>query len=225
MALGWTAALYLKARVEEDNGEEDLPEAPLSEGEVAAIIDGLPRASVYDLRHVCLLELLYGCGLRISEAIALDLADINLHRRTVLIRESKHDQTRVVPLPTTAKGVLQTYLSLRKTLVVGPDRGALLLTQQGQRWKSASVYGFFKMLNWKGVAKGRPLHPHIFRHSIAVHLLRRGADIRYIQQFLGHAQLDTTKIYLRLVPGHLKEDYEKAMPDIEVGLEADHVSD
>jgi len=59
---------------------------------------------------------------------------------------------------------------------------------------------------------------HIFRHLIAVHLLRRGADIRYIQQFLGHANLDTTKIYLRLVPGHLKEDYDKAMPEIEVGL-------
>jgi len=59
--------------------------------------------------------------------------------------------------------------------------------------------------------------PGGFRHSIAVHLLRRGADIRYIQQFLGHASLDTKKIYLRLVPGHLKEDYDEAMPEIDVG--------
>lgn len=203
-----------------DDGEEDLPEPPLSEEEVAGIIDGLPRASVYDLRAVCLLELLYGCGLRISEAINLDLDDLDLHRRTVLIRESKHDQTRLVPLPKTAKAALQAYLSLRKTLVVGPDRGAVFLTQQGRRWAMGSVYGFFKMLNWKGVCPGRSLHPHIFRHSIAVHLLRRGADIRYIQQFLGHASLDTTKIYLRLVPGHLKDDYDGAMPEIDVGLEA-----
>lgn len=62
----------------------------------------------------------------------------------------------------------------------------------------------------------RHLHPHLFRHSIAVHLLRRGADIRYIQQFLGHSCLDTTKVYLRLVPGHLKEDYDRAMPEIPI---------
>lgn len=201
-----------------DDGEEDLPGPPLSEEEVAAIIDGLPRASVFDLRHVCLLEMFYGCGLRISEAVKLDLGHIDLHRRTVLILESKHDQTRLVPLPKTAKTALQTYLSLRKTLLRGPDHGAVFITEQGQRWKRSSIYGFFKVLNWKGVGTGRSLHPHIFRHSIAVHLLRRGADIRYIQQFLGHASLDTTKIYTRLVPGHLKEDYDKAMPEIEVGI-------
>lgn len=201
-----------------DDGEEDLPEPPLSEEEVAAIIDSLPRATVFDLRAVCLLELLYGCGLRISEAMALNLDDLNLHRRTVQILDSKHGQSRVVPLPKTAKAALQAYLSLRKTLVVGPDRGALLLTQQGTRWKRSSAYGFFKQLNWQGVGQGRNLHPHIFRHSIAVHLLRGGADIRYIQQFLGHASLDTTKIYLRLVPGHLKDDYEAAMLEVEVGL-------
>jgi len=207
-----------------DDGEADLPEPPLSEAEVAGIIDGLPRASVFDLRAVCLLELLYGCGLRISEAISLDLQDLDLHRRTVLIRDSKHHQTRVVPLPKTAKTALQAYLSLRKTLLAGPDRGALFLTQQGERWKKGSVATFFNVLNWKGVCPGKSLHPHIFRHSIAVHLLRRGADILYIQQFLGHASLDTTKIYLRLVPGHLKRDYEEAMPEIGVHVGSDRVS-
>jgi len=135
----------------------------------------------------------------------------------VLVRESKHDQTRMVPLPQTAKSALQAYLSLRKALLTGPDTGALFLTVHGQRGKKGSIYGFFKGLNWQGVVSDRSLHPHIFRHSIAVHLLRRGADIRYIQRFLGHAQLDTTKIYIRLVPGHLKEDYEAAMPEINVG--------
>lgn len=197
-----------------DDGEQDLPEPPLSEEEVAAIIDGLPRASVFDLRQVCLIELLYGCGLRISEAINLNLKDIDLVRKTVLIKASKHEQTRVVPLPNTAKAALQAYLSLRRTLLVGPDKGALFITQQGTRIKNATIYGFFTLLNAKRWPDGSHLHPHIFRHSIAVHLLRRGADIRYIQQFLGHSCLDTTKIYLRLVPGHLKEDYEKAMPEI-----------
>jgi site-specific recombinase XerD len=61
---------------------------------------------------------------------------------------------------------------------------------------------------------GRRVHPHLLRHSIAVHLLRGGADIRHVQDFLGHADLDTTKTYLRQVPGHLKADYEKAMPEL-----------
>ena len=60
----------------------------------------------------------------------------------------------------------------------------------------------------------RRVHPHLFRHSIAVHLLRGGADIRHVQEFLGHADLDTTKIYLRLVPGDLREDYDEAMPEL-----------
>ena len=201
-----------------DDGEEDLPSPPLAEAEVAAIIDSLPRASAVDLRAVCLLELLYGCGLRISEAMALNLENLDLYRRTVQILDSKHGQSRVVPLPKTAKAALQAYLSLRQTLVIGPDRGALFLTHQGTRMKRGTVYKLFGRLNQQGLGSGRHLHPHIFRHSIAVHLLRGGADIRSIQQFLGHAHLDTTKIYLRLVPGHLKEDYDAAMPEVEVGL-------
>jgi len=198
-----------------DDGEEDLPEPPLSEAEVAAILDSLPRASVIDLRHACLLELLYGCGLRLSEAIGLALSDLDLHRRTVLIRTSKHEQTRLVPLPKTAKAAILTYLSLRQTLVRGPDTGALFLTTQGQRWKQSSAYDLFGVLSRQAQ---RRIHAHLFRHSIAVHLLRGGADIRYIQEFLGHADLDTTKIYLRLVPGHLKADYDRAMPEVDVKL-------
>ena len=64
------------------------------------------------------------------------------------------------------------------------------------------------------------LYPHLFRHSVAVHLLQNGADIRHVQQFLGHKELDTTKIYLRMVPGRLKEDYEKAMPEINIESQA-----
>ena len=204
-----------------DDGEEDLPVSPLSEAEVAAIIDGLPRANVLDLRTVCLLELYYGCGLRRTEALRLDLTDVDLSRRTVLVRESKHGQTRVVPLPETARMAIQTYLSLRRTMLRGPDTGALFLTVYGCRIRSSVIGKVFAQLNEAGGADARHLHPHLFRHSIAVHLLRRGADIRHIQAFLGHANLDTTKIYLRLVPGHLKEDYEKAMPEIETGLGVD----
>ncbi len=74
-----------------------------------------------------------------------------------------------------------------------------------QRWLAAASRSF-----------GFRVHPHLLRHSIAVHLLRQGADVRHIQQLLGHASLDTTKIYLRLVPGHLREDYDAAMPTFSI---------
>ena len=148
----------------------------------------------------------------VMQFIGLDLDDVDLRRRTVLIRESKHDQTRLVPLPKTAAGAVKGYLALRRTLLSGPDTGALFLTKWGGRLKRRSVYNLFNRMNEERGPDARRLHPHLLRHSVAVHLLRGGADVRYIQQFLGHASLDTTKIYLRLVPGQLREDYDAAMP-------------
>lgn len=200
-----------------DDGEEDLPDPPLSEHEVRSLFEALPHRTVYDLRNACLLELLYGCALRIGEVITLDVADIDLARRVVVLMACKHGQDRVVPLMGTAQAAAQDYLAVRRTLLKGPDHGALLLSQYGTRLKQASIYGFFADLNHQRGPGMRHLHPHLLRHSIAVHLLQHGADVRYIQQFLGHGSLDTTKIYLRLVPGRLKEDYDRAMPEINVG--------
>lgn len=201
-----------------DDGDADLPDPPLTETEVRALCEALPRRSVYDLRNACLLELLYGCALRIGEAHRLDVDDVDLGRRVVVIRGSKHGQDRIVPLMGTAQAVVQDYCAVRRTLLKGPDHGALLLSQYGKRWTMPSIHGWFAHLNAQRGPEARHLHPHLFRHSIAVHLLQRGADVRYIQQFLGHGSLDTTKIYLRLVPGRLKEDYDRAMPEIATGL-------
>jgi site-specific recombinase XerD len=200
-----------------DDGEADLPEPPLSEAEIHAIIAGLPRESILDLRNVCLLELLYGCGLRSGEASRLDLDDVDLAQRTVLIQESKWSQTRILPLMGTALVAVRDYLALRRDLVRGPDLRAFFLTGTGKRMDSATVGFIFRKLNEARGPEVKHLHPHLFRHSIAVHLVRGGADIRHVQAFLGHSSLNTTKIYLRMVPGRLKEDYEKAMPEIAVG--------
>jgi len=201
-----------------DDGEEDLPDPPLSEAEVRALFDALPRRSVCDLRNACLMELLYGCALRIGEAVRLDVDDIDLSRRVVVLLACKHGQDRVVPIMGTAQAAVQDWLAVRRTLLKGPDQGALLLSQYGKRMAQPSIYRAFDRLNAQRGPTARHLHPHLFRHSIAVHLLRAGADVRYIQQFLGHACLDTTKVYLRLVPGHLREDYDAAMPVIHVGI-------
>jgi site-specific recombinase XerD len=200
-----------------DDGDDDLPSPPLSEAEVAAILSGLPRQSALDIRNACILELLYSCGLRRCEAIGLDLRHVNLTENTVWIEDSKLGQNRLLPLMGTAATTVRDWLALRRTLVRGPDRGALFLTRDGKRITVQALAALFGGLNSKRGIEARHLHCHLFRHSIAVHLLRGGADVRHVQAFLGHASLDTTKIYLRMVPGRLKEEYEKAMPEIAVG--------
>jgi site-specific recombinase XerD len=202
-----------------EDGKAPLPQDPLSEGEVQAIFDSFPRGTVTDLRNCCMLELLYGCGLRRAECVALDVDDIDLTRRTLHVRQGKGSQDRLMPVMQTALAAVKDYLAVRVQLVQGVDNGALFIaSQSGRRLGAISIAQLFRALRKARGPDAPWLHPHLLRHSIAVHLLRRGADIRYIQQFLGHSCLDTTKIYLRLVPGHLKKDYDAAMPEFAIGL-------
>ncbi len=195
----------------------ELPKPPLEDAQVADIIDRLPRRSVRDLRNRAIIEVMYGCGLRLNEVVMLDMAhlDLDLAHRTLFVDNGKGGKDRILPLMSGALGALRDYLALRRSLLAGPDSGAVFLNHRGQRINRSAVKGWIRFLSGKHPDKP-PFHAHLFRHSIAVHLLRRGADIRHIQEFLGHARLDTTKVYLRLVPGHLKEDYDEAMPEIDV---------
>jgi site-specific recombinase XerC len=196
-----------------DTGDEPLPPAPLSEEQVTQLFDLLPRRDAVDLRTRLHVELLYGCALRLSESINLDVTDLDLAERSVLVRGGKGNKDRRVPM---MRGVLlaaHDYLAVRRELLRGPDTGVLLLSDAGQRLEQR-VIG--RVLARLGRRIGAHIHPHLLRHSLAVHLLRRGVDIRIIQEILGHSSLDTTKVYLRLVPGHLREDYDKAMPPIAV---------
>ena len=189
--------------------EEPLPPAPLSEEQVAAVFDTVGRNSVVDLRIRLHLEMLYSCALRNSEAVNLDVADLDPDARTVLVRNGKGGKSRMLPLLAPALNAAADYLALRRELLKGPDTGALLLSPSGRRtpqwWMQDHLFKLSKTIGFR-------VFPHLLRHSIAVHLLRRGADIRYIQQALGHEDLSTTKVYLRLVSGQLREDYDKAMP-------------
>ncbi|MCZ7647429.1 MAG: tyrosine-type recombinase/integrase [Planctomycetota bacterium] len=198
-----------------DEDEAPLPEPPLTEEEVSRILDHLPRRSAVDLRNRLHLELLYGCGLRITESIELKVADIDLENRCVRVR-GKFSKVRVLPLMRGTLGALRDYMALRRSFLRGPDHGVLLLGKTyGKALSLASLYPYLRALS-KRLGFKRRIHPHLFRHSIAVHLLQRGADIRHVQEFLGHACIDTTKIYLRMVPGRLREDYDKAFPEIAV---------
>jgi site-specific recombinase XerD len=120
---------------------------------------------------------------------------------------------RVLPIGTGVLVAAQAYLAVRRELVHGVDRGALLLTERGTRLGVRRLQVLLRRLSQ---VVGFYVHLHLLRHSLAVHLLRRGLDIRYIQEFLGHAELNTTKVYLRMVPGYLREEYDRAMPVIVV---------
>jgi len=197
--------------------EAALPAPPLSVEEVDAFLNGLPKRHAIDLRNRALTELLYGCGLRLNEALDLNLKDIDLSTRTVFVRMGKGGHQRTLPMGRGAVNALRDYLALRRSLLKGPDHGAFFLDRRGRRLRDTAVRTWFEDTSAVRARIGAPhVHAHLLRHSIAVHLLQGGADIRAVQELLGHANLDTTKIYLRMVPGRLKEDYEKAMPEIAV---------
>jgi integrase/recombinase XerD len=190
-----------------------LPEAPLEPAEVAALIDAIPRRDAVDLRNRAHIEVLYGCGLRLSESLDLDVDDIDRNRRTLQVRDGKNGKDRQLPLMKSAMGAIKDYLAVRRSLLLGPDHGALFVNARGQRVGPFVIQQLLKDLA-KQTGMMRRIHPHLLRHSIAVAMLRGGADIRHVQAMLGHSSIETTKIYLRMVPGHLREEYDKAMPMI-----------
>lgn len=202
-----------------DKDDLPLPEPPLSEQEVDQLLTDLPRRNAIDLRNVAQFELLYSAGLRLSESLSVDVKDIDMAASVLHVRKGKGGKARDVPLMRGLKGALRDYLCLRRSLLKGPDHGALLLARNGKRLSKPSFEQVIARLNRHRAKLGlRHVHAHLFRHSIAVHLLRGGADIRYIQAFLGHECLETTKIYLRLVPADLRKAYDAAMPQIAVNM-------
>jgi integrase/recombinase XerC len=195
--------------------KDELPllERPLSENDVAELLASMPRGNVIDLRNSAHIELLYSAGLRMGESVSLNVGDIDFSENVIRVRHGKGGKARDVPLMRGLASALKDYLCLRRGLLKGPDHGALLIAKTGKRHTVAAFERYIAKLNRKRTGKPH-IHPHLFRHSIAVHLLRGGADIRYVQAFLGHDNLESTKIYLRLVPADLRKAYDAAMPEI-----------
>ena len=197
-----------------DADDIPLPVPPLEEDDVAKLLDSMPRRNVADVRNRAHLELFYGCGLRLDESLNLDVSDLDMGNRTLRVR-GKGGKERLLPVGRGALHAIRDYLAVRRSLLKGPDHGALLLSSNGLRMTERATRTVFRNINKRRKEK-RKVYPHLMRHSVAVHLLRGGADVRHVQEFLGHSSLDTTRIYLRLVPGRVKEDYEKSFPEIAV---------
>jgi integrase/recombinase XerC len=214
--------------------EHRLP-AHLEIDEMATLLDTPDAASPLGARDKAMLELLYASGLRLSELVGLNLEDVNLSGRMVRVM-GKGRKERLVPFNTTAADAMRAYLKVRPLLEqeaakqrVGPPKPpSPWTTQAPARARSAGATPLF--LNFRGARlTGRSVHrhlrryvaqchvrdgvsPHALRHSFATHLLERGADLRAIQELLGHVRLSTTQRYTHVSAAHLIDVYRKAHP-------------
>lgn len=190
-----------------------LPKA-IGVAEVAALLeaagaDGTPRA----LRDRALLELLYGCGARISEAVGLDVDDLDLEAGSVRLM-GKGGKERLVPVGSYARAALDAYLVRGRPTLAVPTRGpagALFLNARGGRLSRQSAWVVLRAAAERAGLE-LELSPHVLRHSFATHLLDGGADVRVVQELLGHASVATTQIYTLVTVDRLREVYAAAHP-------------
>jgi len=189
-----------------------LPRVPTIE-EVNSVLDGqMPEVASFPERDRLLLELLYGCGIRNSELVGINLDDIRIGNEAILIR-GKGKKERYVPFGGSARQALALYLPWRQQLLATLRKStpALLVNQRGGRLTTRSVGRIVKRI---AVAKGLSpdVHPHTLRHAFGTHMLEEGADLRAIQELLGHERLATTQRYTQLSVRHMMEVYDQTHP-------------
>jgi integrase/recombinase XerD len=184
----------------------------LTEEEAVKIIEASPLNTPYGLRDRAILEVLYSTGIRRMELINLNMEDFFLKRQELFIKQGKGKKDRLVPVGEYAVKFTEAYLKLvRPWLVEALDEKALFLTMNGQRLAPQTLRVIIsKAVKKSGVTKR--VTPHTFRHSMATHMLRNGADIRHIQAILGHASVQSTEIYTHLTIKDLKKATKKAHP-------------
>jgi site-specific recombinase XerD len=176
-----------------------LPDAP-KEDEVDAILDGaLTGDGPLPIRNRALLELVYSAGLRSSEAVGLDLADVDFEQERVHVRNGKGAKDRIVPLGEEASHWVARYLREARPALARGANDALFLSTRGRRLDTSTLRRLLR-------------HPHRLRHAFATHLLEGGADLRAIQELLGHSSLSTTQIYSHVSARRLRRVYDRAHP-------------
>ena len=189
-----------------------LPRVPTIE-EMNSVIDGeMPEVAAFPDRDRLMLELLYGCGIRNSELTGINLDDIRLSAEAILIR-GKGKKERYVPFGDSVKNALAAYLPERQKVLAPGHKpsNALLINRRGGRLTTRSVGRVIKKI---AVAKGLSpdVHPHTLRHAFGTHMLEEGADLRAIQELLGHERLATTQRYTQLSMKHVLQVYDQTHP-------------
>ena len=182
----------------------------LSSREVELFLEQPQCVDAKGCRDHAMLELLYATGMRVSELIALDMDDLNL--MAGFVRCESKGKERMIPLYRAAIKALTDYMrDIRPQLIADRDEQALFVNMNGERM---SRQGFWKIIKYYQEKTGiqKEITPHTLRHSFAVHLLENGADLRAIQEMLGHADISSTQVYTHVVKNKLKDVYHKAHP-------------
>lgn len=189
--------------------ERKLP-AILGEGEIERLLRSCGGDKPLDLRDRAVLETAYGCGLRASETAFLRLSDIDMQRGSLVVR-GKGDRERTVPFTGEAKYRVKKYLSAGRTLLSNESSERLFLSKNGKSLRREDIWRIIRRRGRAaGIAAGR-LYPHVLRHSFATHLLRRGMDLRTLQELLGHASIATTEKYTHF-DTELRDVYDASHP-------------
>jgi integrase/recombinase XerD len=175
-----------------------LPDAPKL-AEVELIVDSFDGSDALAIRNRALIELVYSAGLRSAEAVALDLADVDFEQELVHVREGKGAKDRVVPLGEQAAALVAHYLHTARPALARGAQDALFLSARGRRLDTSTLRRLVP-------------HPHRLRHAFATHLLEGGADLRTIQELLGHNSLSTTQMYSHVDGKRLRRVYDHAHP-------------
>jgi len=186
--------------------EKRIP-APLDEAQIETLLD-VPGDDVASIRARALLELLYATGIRCAELVGLDVGEVDLEARMVRVR-GKGDKERIVLFGTRAREALRAWLKARSGL--RPRTDAVFINLRGGRLSDRSVRALLSR-RVRQVSFARKCSPHTLRHSFATHLLARGADLRAIQELLGHASLSTTQRYTHVDTRQMLEVYKKTHP-------------
>lgn len=199
------------ALVETPKRPSSIPKA-LSVDEVARLIAAAGGDSAVNARDTALLEFMYASGARVAETVGLDVLDLDLSESVALVT-GKGSKQRLVPLGNYAVSALHTYLPRRLELKGDrTDSEALFLSTRGRRLTRQAVW---QLVRKHAVAAGldaESVSPHVLRHSVATHMVEGGADLRTVQEILGHASISTTQVYTRVSPRHLYEVYVAAHP-------------
>lgn len=197
------------AELESPKVEKKLPQI-LSTQEVELLLEQPKCVDLKGYRDKAMLELLYATGIRVSELISLNLADVNVEMG--FIKCNKGTRERMIPIGSIAVNALQEYLTKSRPLLIQKsDEKAIFVNINGKR---LTRQGFWKIIKqYKNQAKiNKDITPHTLRHSFAAHLLENGADLRSIQEMLGHSDISSTQIYAQIAKNKIKEIYKKTHP-------------
>ena len=207
--------LFKNSRIQEDPAEQikppkiekKLPEI-LTVAEITKLLEQPSKSNPKEIRDKAMLELLYATGMRVSELISLQLSDVNLTMSYIMCRDANKE--RVIPIENAAKSALENYISNTR-MVMASDSPYLFTNMKGQ---PMTRQGFWKLIKIYAKRAGidKDITPHMIRHSFASHLVCNGADLKAVQEMLGHSDISTTQIYLQSRSNRIKDEYDKAHP-------------